>query len=66
MTKYKTIKVSESLHKKLKKFCAKHGLKLNEWCERWLENQMTVSERDFDWEKAPKGDGSQGPVPMGG
>lgn len=33
--KYKTIKINEELHKKLKHMCNEQGLKLNWWCE-WI------------------------------
>ena len=37
--KYKTIKISEELHKKLKKFCDDENLKLNKWCEVHLQSE---------------------------
>ena len=40
MTNYKTIKISEDLHKRIKAFCDQEGLKLNQSCELWLEAQI--------------------------
>ena len=33
---YKTVKISPELHKKIKTFCDKNGLKLNIWIEKKL------------------------------
>jgi hypothetical protein len=37
---YKTIKISETLHKKLKEFCNENNLKLNKICESYLEEGL--------------------------
>ena len=37
---YKTIKISETLHKKLKEFCTGNNLKLNKICESYLEEGL--------------------------
>ena len=42
--KYKTIKISEELHKRLKKFCDENNLKLNKSCEMYLENVCLYAE----------------------
>ena len=52
---YKTIKISESLHQEIKKFCNEEGLKLNEWCERWLKSQLTVSKKNINLDKSFNG-----------
>lgn len=44
--KYKTIKISEELHIKIKKYCDEHGIKLNWWYERMLESCL---EKDIKW-----------------
>jgi hypothetical protein len=33
----KTLKITEEIHKKIKIFCAKNGLKMNDWVEKELE-----------------------------
>ena len=57
--KYKTIKINEDLHTKLKKFCEEQNLKLNKWCEVQLKDDLIYAIRDVEWERAPKGSGSQ-------
>ena len=42
--KYKTIKISEELHTKLKKFCDENNLKLNKSCEMYLESAYLYAE----------------------
>lgn len=55
MMKYKTIKISESLHDELKKFCVKYGLKLNQSCELWLKSHMLLAaEYDKDFKEQIK------------
>lgn len=39
-TKYKTIKISESVHEEIKKACNRYGQKLGWWCEVALLNSM--------------------------
>ena len=36
----KTIKISEELHTKIKKFCDSENLKLNKWCEDALSGEL--------------------------
>jgi len=38
----KTLKISEELHTKLKTYCAKHKLKLNEWVDELLDLNLTI------------------------
>ena len=40
MDKLKNLKVSEELHKKIKIYCAKEGLKINEWVEKTLKEKI--------------------------
>ena len=42
--KYKTIKISETLHERIKKFCDENGMKLNKSCEKWLESNIIYAE----------------------
>ena len=35
--KYKTIKISEEMHEKIKKYCDVENLKINKWCETQLD-----------------------------
>jgi len=37
ISNFKTIKISPDLHKQLKCFCDKEGLKLNNWIEKQLQ-----------------------------
>ena len=47
--KYKSIKISEHLHKILKEMCHEQGLKLNWWCETMLTKSVKeISPRPFD------------------
>lgn len=39
--KYKTIKISEELHKQLKGFCDMTDKKLNSWCETQLSIRLS-------------------------
>lgn len=55
--KYKTIKISEELHKKIKKFCDEEGLKLNQSCELWLGSQILYAMEYAKLKNAPKGSG---------
>lgn len=36
MSDFKTVKLSPELHKKIKEYCDREGLKLNVWIERQL------------------------------
>ena len=56
--KYKTIKISEELHGKIKSFCDRENLKMNKWCEEQLKDDLLVVARDINWEKSPKGNGT--------
>jgi type II secretory pathway component PulJ len=47
--KYKTIKISESLHKEIKTACKKNGQKLNWWCEIALTDAITDWNGDHTW-----------------
>lgn len=38
--KTKTLKISESLHQKVKVYCAKNKLKINRWAEKCIEEGM--------------------------
>ncbi len=38
--KIKTIKIDETLHLKIKKFCDEQNLKLNKWCESSLGDAL--------------------------
>lgn len=38
--KYKTIKISPELHKKLKIYCVENSLKLNNWIEEVLNEKI--------------------------
>ena len=52
------IKISEELHKELKKFCDNENLKLNKWCEVQLKDDLIYDKRDVEWRNSPKGSGS--------
>lgn len=56
--KYKTIKISEDLHKKLKKFCDDEGLKLNKWCQVHLESEFLYAKEYSKIKDKPKGNGT--------
>jgi hypothetical protein len=38
--KYKTIKIEEETHNKIKKFCDGENLKINKWCESRLNEAL--------------------------
>jgi hypothetical protein len=38
--KYKSIKISEELHKQIKTFCDANGYKINQSCELWLKSHI--------------------------
>ena len=38
---YKTIKISENLHRDLKKWCDENNIKLNKWCDKCLSQQLS-------------------------
>lgn len=38
--RYKTIKISEETHKKIKAFCDTENLKLNKWCDDALIGEL--------------------------
>ena len=44
--KNKSIHISDESHKKIKDFCTKEGLKINQWCEKILlekiENKLNA------------------------
>jgi hypothetical protein len=42
--KFKTIKISETLHEKIKRFCDGKGLKINQTCEMWLQYNIHLIE----------------------
>jgi hypothetical protein len=42
--KVKTITISEEVHSKIKKFCVKNDLKINEWVESKLLELVTLTE----------------------
>lgn len=41
----KTLKISENAHTKLKIFCAKNKLKINDWVEKLIINGMKKHEK---------------------
>lgn len=52
--KYKTIKINEFLHNRIKKFCNEQRLKLNQSCEMWLESQIIYAEEYSKLKNVPK------------
>jgi hypothetical protein len=38
--RYKTIKISDEMHKKIKNFCDGENLKINKWCESALSEKL--------------------------
>lgn len=42
MENFKTVKISPELHKELKVYCAKEGLKLNQWIEKQLKEKINT------------------------
>jgi predicted HicB family RNase H-like nuclease len=40
MDKLKNLKISEELHKEIKIYCAKEGLKINTWVEKILDEKI--------------------------
>ena len=55
--KYKTIKISEGLHKKLKKFCDDENLKLNKWCEVHLQSEYLYAKEYAGLRDRQRGEG---------
>ena len=46
-SEFKTLKINPELHKKLKIYCNKNGLKLNIWIEKQLEKIITnINEKE--------------------
>jgi len=40
MEKLKNLKISDDLHKEIKIYCAKEGLKINQWVEKQLQEKI--------------------------
>jgi len=47
--KYKTIKIENDLHTRIKKVCKKNGTKLNWWCNLSLMDTISDQENDKTW-----------------
>ena len=42
MEKLKNLKISDELHKEIKIYCAKEGLKINQWVEKILKEKINI------------------------
>jgi len=48
-SEFKTLKINPEIHKKLKIYCEKNGLKLNIWAERELLKIISrINEKEVD------------------
>lgn len=42
---HKTLKINETLHTQIKIYCSKNMLKLNQWVEKILQNEINKLEK---------------------